>query len=138
MKNQIVPGLILAAGGILQSEGRILLVHRARHNDWTVPKGKLDPGESPLQAALREVREETGYTAKAGALAGSIAYMVEDTPKVVLYWRMTPQGRPIPVRDPKEISDIRWVPVGEVLGMLTYAGEREFVDRFLRRTNGGK
>jgi 8-oxo-(d)GTP phosphatase len=138
MKNQIVPGLILAAGGILQHEGRILLVHRARHNDWTLPKGKLDPGETPLAAALREVREETGYAAKAGSLVGSIAYMVDDVPKVVLYWRMSPQGRPIPVRDPKEISDIRWVQLAEVLGMLTYAGERDFLERFLRRSNGGK
>jgi 8-oxo-dGTP diphosphatase len=138
MKPPIVPGLILAAGGILQHDGRILLVHRARHNDWTLPKGKLDHGETPLAAALREVREETGYSAKAGALAGSIAYLVESVPKVVLYWRMTPQGRPIPVRDPQEISDIRWVQIADVLGMLTYAGEREFLERLLRRSNGGK
>ena len=52
--------LIMAAGGILEHDGKILLVKRLRYNDWSLPKGKLDPGETPLKAAIREVREETG------------------------------------------------------------------------------
>ena len=56
-----------AAGGVVERDGRVLLVHRPRYDDWTFPKGKLDPGESFEDAALREVEEETGVSAPWGA-----------------------------------------------------------------------
>ena len=52
--------LIEAAGGVVVRDGQVALVHRPRYDDWTLPKGKLDPGESFEEAALREVEEETG------------------------------------------------------------------------------
>jgi len=133
MKTPLIPGLILAAGGVVVREGSVLLVHRTQHNDWSLPKGKLDPGETPLAAAVREVREETGYEVTAGPLAGSIAYVVNDTPKVVLYWLMTPKGRPRPVQDPSEINGLRWVAAEEALRLLTYPLERDLLERLLKR-----
>lgn len=122
--------LIMAAGGILEREGEILLVQRPRYKDWSLPKGKLDRGETPLQAALREVREETGYRTKALHFAGAFGYEVKGAPKVVLYWMMKPlkQGE---ILDPKEVSEIQWVKVRQALKMMTYDLERDLVRRVL-------
>ena len=125
--------MIMAAGGILEREGEILLVKRARYNDWSLPKGKLDRGETPLRAALREVREETGYRAKALGFAGAFGYEVKGAPKVVLFWVMTPlkQG---PVIDVKEVCELRWLPVQTALRLMSYQLERDLV----RRVYAGK
>ena len=100
--------LIMAAGGILSRDGEILLVQRPRYGDWSLPKGKLDRGESPLQAAVREVREETGFRVKTMGFAGAFGYEVKGAPKVVLFWMMKPvkQG---PIMDTNEICDVRWL-----------------------------
>jgi 8-oxo-dGTP pyrophosphatase MutT (NUDIX family) len=112
--------LIMAAGGILERSGEILLVQR--------PKGKLDRGETPLQAALREVHEETGYRAKALGFAGAFGYEVKGAPKVVLYWKMKPlkQG---PILDPDEVCELRWVTVRAAMRLMTYEMERDLVKR---------
>jgi len=135
MKTALIPGLILAAGGVVMRDGKVLLVHRTRHNDWSLPKGKLDPGETPLAAAVREVREETGYEVASGPLVGAVAYTVNEMPKVVLYWRMTPKGRPSPVQDPGEINGLRWVTPEEALRLLTYPLERDLLQRLFNRKN---
>ena len=120
--------LIMAAGGIVQQDGEILLVQRPRYQDWSLPKGKLDRGETPLQAALREVREETGYRAKALSFAGAFGYEVKGAPKVVLYWMMKPlkQG---PILDPKEVCELRWVNLRTAMRIMSYELERELVKR---------
>ena len=122
--------LIMAAGGIVQQDGEILLVQRPRYQDWSLPKGKLDRGETPLQAALREVREETGYRAKALSFAGAFGYEVKGAPKVVLYWMMKPlkQG---PILDPKEVCELRWVNLRTAMRIMSYDLERELVKRVL-------
>jgi 8-oxo-dGTP diphosphatase len=120
--------LIMAAGGILERDGEILLVQRPRYQDWSLPKGKLDRGETPLQAALREVREETGFSAKALGFAGAFGYEVKGAPKVVLYWMMKPlkQG---PILDPEEVCELRWVTVRSAMRLMTYEMERDLVRR---------
>src|ERR1051325_4813787 len=84
--------LIRAAGALLWqgTPGRrlVALVHRQRYNDWTLPKGKLKKGESWHQAALREVKEETGYDAQILGFAGAVSYEVNGRPKIVRYWHM--------------------------------------------------
>ena len=124
-----IPGLIVAAGGVVEDAGKLLLVHRPKYDDWSFPKGKLDAGESPLQAALREVREETGYTVEAGRLLGSLAYEVRAVPKVVLYWLMQPVGEPGAVMNPLEIDLLRWVSPREARALLSHELERELLDR---------
>ena len=85
---------IQAAGGVVMRDGRVAVVHRPRYDDWSLPKGKLDAGETFEQAALREVWEETGLRCAAGARAARrCSYEVRDRPKVVRYWLMAVESR---------------------------------------------
>ena len=123
--------LIRAAGGLLWRRAgsgyEIAVIHRARHHDWTLPKGKLDPGESWETAALREVHEETGFRAKILAFAGAVAYPTEKGPKLVRFWHMLlepgPQG---PLDD--EVSEVVWLPVEEARQRLDYDLERALLE----------
>src|SRR5882724_2155359 len=87
------PGrLIRAAGGVLwrpaTAGAQVALVHRPRYDDWSLPKGKLDPGEHYLEAAVREVYEETAVRGSAGRRLPEIRYESLAGPKVVRYWVM--------------------------------------------------
>ena len=79
---------IEAAGGVVVRDGRVALVHRPRYDDWSLPKGKLDEGESWEEAALREVEEETGLRCELGPEVGRTRYRASGRPKVVRYWLM--------------------------------------------------
>ncbi len=85
---------VRAAGGIVRREHgdgtEILVVHRPAYDDWSLPKGKLDPGENDAEAAVREVLEETGVRAEITADAGTVEYRDHrDRAKVVRYFTMT-------------------------------------------------
>lgn len=124
--------LIRAAGGLVwrvgESGREVLLIHRARYDDWSLPKGKLKPGERWEQAALREVSEETGYRVRRAGFAGVSFYHVQGVPKVVLFWNMRLSGGmsdpadPVPGRE--EVDRRAWLTVEEALARLSYAGER--------------
>jgi 8-oxo-dGTP diphosphatase len=123
---------IRAAGGLLWREtpgGRqIAVIRRNRHADWTLPKGKLEPGEAWEDAALREVHEETGYRARLGAFAGALAYQVDGRPKVVRYWHMQAvHDAPDSPIDP-EVSRVEWLPVEEAIRRLQYPLERALLE----------
>lgn len=123
---------IRAAGGLLWRRtpgGRqIAVIRRSRHADWTLPKGKLEAGESWDEAALREVLEETGYRARITGFAGVVAYQVDGRLKVVRFWHME-AGRDAPVSalDP-EVSRVEWLPVEEALRRLSYPLERAVLE----------
>ena len=118
--------MIRAAGGVIVRGGDVLLVHRPRYDDWTLPKGKLEPGESWEDAARREVEEETGLVCEPGDEVGRTHYHVGDKPKEVRYFRMSAEGEP---RAQNEIDAVRWVPLGEAAALLTYERERELLKR---------
>ncbi|HET8546820.1 MAG TPA: NUDIX domain-containing protein [Bryobacteraceae bacterium] len=125
--------MILAAGGVLcRGSTEIMVVHRKRHADWSLPKGKLEPGESFEQAALREVREETGCTAKLDQWAGCVAYQHKGRPKVVLFWRMSVVEQHAPEHS-EEVAEAVWLQPQEALRRLTYEGERELIARLFVR-----
>lgn len=113
-----------AAGGVLVSEdGRVLLVHRPRYDDWTLPKGKLDAGESFEEAAVREVWEETGLSCSLGEELQSTEYHDnKGRPKIVRYWLMEVEGGEFEPND--EVDEVRWVSVGEAAAALTYDRDR--------------
>jgi 8-oxo-dGTP pyrophosphatase MutT (NUDIX family) len=113
-----------AAGGVVERDGSVLLVHRPRYDDWTFPKGKLDPGESFEDAALREVEEETGLRCTLGRELPAIRYEVNGRPKLVRYWLMTPEAEPGFVPN-DETDELRWVTPDEARGLLSYDRDRD-------------
>jgi 8-oxo-dGTP pyrophosphatase MutT (NUDIX family) len=127
--------VIQAAGGLLWRDaprGReLLVIHRARYDDWTLPKGKLRPGERWQEAAVREVAEETGYQAQVIGAAGSVRYTVRGVPKVVRFWHMGPLGAS-EFRPSEEVAEIQWLAVDEAIRRLTYPKERDLVQRAIR------
>lgn len=124
-----------AAGGVLWRERdgtvELAIVHRPKYDDWSLPKGKLDDGESDLDAALREVREETGFSAELGSDLGVIRYESKGRPKVVRYWDMRALDGQF-VAD-NEVDEVRWLAAEAALRQLSYDRDREVVQRFLGR-----
>jgi len=110
----------------------VLLVHRPRYDDWSLPKGKADPGERDEETALREVEEETGLRCILGAPAGRTRYRdSKGRNKVVHYWLMEPEsaaaaadGAFVPNA---EVDRVRWCTVDEATGRLTYAHDRKLL-----------
>lgn len=120
-----------AAGGVVlrasaQGVVEVLLVHRPGHRDWTLPKGKAEPGETDEACALREVAEETGLRCRLGAEAGRTAYRDRrGRPKSVRYFVMTVlEGRFAP--NP-EVDQVCWLPLPEAARLLSYPGDRSIL-----------
>jgi 8-oxo-dGTP diphosphatase len=119
-----------AAGGILERDGRIAVVHRPRYDDWSLPKGKLDRGESFEQAALREVEEETGFVCDLREELEPVRYRDNrGRPKLVRYWRMVIVGGEFAPND--EVDELRWVPPDRARRLLSYAHDRALVQSLL-------
>jgi 8-oxo-dGTP diphosphatase len=105
----------------------VLLVHRPRYDDWSLPKGKADAGESDEECALREVREETGLTCRLGRELPSTRYRDNRSrDKVVRYWAMEPVGDD-GFTPNAEIDELRWLPLPEALRLLSYDHDRPVV-----------
>jgi 8-oxo-dGTP diphosphatase len=121
---------VLAAGGLVLRDGQVAIVHRPRYDDWSLPKGKLDAGESFEQAALREVEEETGLTCRLKHAIGDTSYRDrKDRPKLVRYFEMEPTGGEFTPND--EVDELRWVAPEEAGEQLTYDFDRELVAKQL-------
>jgi 8-oxo-dGTP diphosphatase len=114
---------VRAAGGVVVRDGLVALVHRPRYDDWTLPKGKLDNGESFEEAALREVDEETGLHARLVRELPSVNYEVRGRPKVVRYWLMEVESDEGFVAN-DEVDEVRWLEPAEALALLTYDRDR--------------
>ena len=118
--------LVEAAGGVVVQDGRVAVVHRPRYDDWTLPKGKLDPGETFEQAALREVLEETGLECRIVEELDSTSYTdSKGRPKVVRYFRMEVEGGAFTVND--EVDELRWLSPDEARAALTYDRDRDLI-----------
>jgi 8-oxo-dGTP diphosphatase len=119
--------LIRAAGGVVERGDQVLVVHRARYDDWTLPKGKLEPGETPEAAALREVLEETGLRCTLGGPLGTTVHRQRGTDKQVDWYRMEPIADTSTHDD--EVDELRWLTVAEALELLSYETERDLLRR---------
>jgi 8-oxo-dGTP pyrophosphatase MutT (NUDIX family) len=124
--------LIGAAGGLLWQSApnglKIAVVHRSRYDDWALPKGKLKPGESWLETALREVKEETGGSVRVLSFAGAIGYETDRGSKVVKFWNMTLRSVGQAELDTSEVEQVVWLSPAEAIERLSYPLERAMVE----------
>ncbi|VXB56908.1 NUDIX hydrolase [Aeromicrobium sp. 9AM] len=142
--------IINAAGGVVwrkragsgRSEPRVdvLVVHRPSYDDWTFPKGKVDPGEALQATAVREIAEETGLRVRLGPPLVQVRYQVANGTKVVDYWsaRAIGSGADEPFKPNKEVDELRWVGVREARELLTYPHDIQVLEDFrsLRERQG--
>ena len=133
--------MIRAAGGVVVREGErgaeVLIVHRPRYDDWSLPKGKAEPGEDDKRCALREVEEETGLVCELGAeLPGTIYRDARGRRKRVRYWLMRPVGGSLAFEH--EVDAGRWLPVGLAPDLLSYERDAAVVAASVEaKTSGG-
>lgn len=126
------PPVIKAAGGILQRStprgDEVMVVYRKRHQDWTLPRGKVKDGESFQEAAMRQVLEGTGCSCRIGNYLGTISYSDNGVPKVVLFWKMTlVEDKGTTSND--EIGQALWLPLPAAIERLTHAQEKALLSR---------
>ena len=124
--------MVEAAGGVVVRQGqeglRLCVVHRPRYEDWSLPKGKLEPGESFEDAAVREVREETGLRCSLGRELESARYTDgKGRPKIVRYWLMQVDGGEFEPNE--EVDELRWMTPDEAIEALSYERDRAVIAR---------
>jgi 8-oxo-dGTP pyrophosphatase MutT (NUDIX family) len=130
---------VFAAGALCWREvdGQLLIaiIHRKRYGDWSWPKGKVDAGESLPQAAVREIREETGYKVKLGVHLGKQSYMLQNgAAKEVHYWaaKVTEKALAKSTFKPdEEVEKVEWKTPAELEQLLTYPQDREFLTKIV-------
>lgn len=141
MVERLKSSVIRAGGGVLWrgaepgTDGRqveVAVIHRPRYDDWSIPKGKLVPGESDLEGAIREVMEETGYRVYVRRPLGQVTYEKtvgrETRPKVVRYWSMEARGGAF--TPGREVDELRWLSVADALAILTQDRDRKLLQSF--------
>lgn len=132
------PVNVLAAGAVLWRPGpdgaerpEIAVIHRPRYDDWSLPKGKVDRGETEPVAAVREICEETGFQAQLGRRLMSVSYPVEEGMKKVLYWAARAGiGDFVPNR---EVDRLLWLPADDAMHTLSYAHDQKVLCRFAKQ-----
>ena len=115
------------AGGVVvdmsKNKPRYLLIHRPRYNDWSLPKGKLNEGETHHDAALREVKEETGLVCDVLAKLSPVNYTTPNgNAKQVKYWLMQTRSGDFVKND--EVDDVSWVKRSKAISMLTHVHDQ--------------
>jgi 8-oxo-dGTP diphosphatase len=130
---------IHAAGAVLWRKSpedsgviEIAVVHRPKYQDWSLPKGKLDPGETPVLAAVREVREETGLHCRLGRYLGHVTYPIPGHRKLkrVDYWAAEAAGGEFTANS--EVDRLSWYPLDRVMEQLSYPMDRQVLRAFTR------
>ena len=132
----VVKTPILAAGAVLWRPQdctgglEIAVIHRSRYDDWSLPKGKVNPGETEPVTAVREIEEETGFRAHLGRRLTTVSYPVEQGVKKVRYWAARCVSGEFSVSD--EVDELRWLPADQAMTALTYPNDRKVLRRFLK------
>lgn len=141
----VSPAVVVAAGAIcwriVEGETRILLIHRAARADVSLPKGKVDPGETPPQTAVREIKEETGLSVALGVPLTSVQYTLSDgRKKTVHYWAAEVDDAAVNASTfaaNNEIAALEWVSIPAARTKLSYQRDRDVLDCFARLVAAG-
>ena len=136
---------IYAAGAVCWREDNnnllVALIHRGRYHDWTFPKGKVDKGETLAEAAVREVKEETGLSIKLGVPLETVRYPLDKTKtKVVHYWAARVSGKELAkakFKPDEEVTEIIWIRAEDAFAKLSYQHDRDLLQEVIDlRVNG--
>jgi 8-oxo-dGTP diphosphatase len=122
---------VLAAGGIVLRQAAtplIAIVRLRKRNEWVLPKGKLDLGETPRAAAEREVNEETGHDVSVHEFLGTLVCDSRGGAKVVHFWRMEAGGEPVR-KLTRDVKAVEWLPLAEAVDRLSRGYERAFLEQ---------
>ncbi len=132
--NAAVTRVVYAAGAVLWRPGgkalEVAVIHRPRYADWSLPKGKVNPGETEPAAAVREVFEETGHCAHLGRRLGTVSYPVQQGTKKVRYWAARSHGGDFAAG--AEVDELVWLPIPDAMKKLGYPYDRKILRRFAK------
>jgi 8-oxo-dGTP diphosphatase len=125
----------IAAGGVIwrkntKNEIEVVLIHRQRYDDWSLPKGKIEPGETLMTCAYREIVEETDLNIKLGPYIGEVEYFVPDGLKRVSYWAASLAGDQKPFTANEEVDSMDWFTLEEAADKATRDSDREILEKF--------
>jgi 8-oxo-(d)GTP phosphatase len=129
--------IVHAAGGVLwrpghrESATEVAVIHRPRYDDWSLPKGKVDPGETEPVTAVREVLEETGHHVHLGRRITTVSYAIEQRTKKVQYWSARSLSGSFAPNN--EVDDLVWLPVSAALKKVSYAYDRKVLRRWAKQ-----
>ncbi len=125
-----------AAGAVVWQPGpgdtvEVALIHRPRYQDWSLPKGKVDSGETEPVTAVREIFEETGYRVHLGCRIAAVSYPLDQGIKKVRYWAARSMGGEFAPNS--EVDELSWLPVPEAVKKVNYAHDRKILRQFAKR-----
>jgi len=130
--------LIRAAGAVVirpdpdGADRQVLLVHRVKYDDWSLPKGKQEPGEQLPLSATREVFEEAGVRPVLGRRLVSVRYQVSGRPKRVHYWSARVAGTDETAVPNSEVDQVAWLPLARARERASYERDLSVLDDFTR------
>jgi 8-oxo-dGTP pyrophosphatase MutT (NUDIX family) len=128
--------VIVAAGAVLwrphsdTGDVEVALIHRPRYDDWSLPKGKVDPGENEPVAAVREIWEETGQRSQLGRRLIQTHYQVAQGSKIVHYWAARALGGDF--TPGSEVDRVEWLPVDDAMERISYPHDRDVLKSFTK------
>jgi 8-oxo-dGTP pyrophosphatase MutT (NUDIX family)/broad specificity phosphatase PhoE len=128
--------IVLAAGCVLwrpghrESTEEVAVIHRPRYDDWSLPKGKVDPGETEPVTAVREVFEETGHHVQLGRRIATVSYPIDPRTKKVQYWSARSIGGSFAPNN--EVDDLIWLSAAAAIKKVSYAYDRKVLRRWAK------
>lgn len=131
-KTTLAAGAVLWRGDLEHPETiEVACIHRPHYDDWSLAKGKVDPGEFLITTAVREIQEETGYEIRLGKLIGKTVYPVKNTTKVVYYWTGKVVGGEFTPNN--EVDEIRWLNIEDARDLMSYELDRQVLLKAAKR-----
>ncbi|MDU0478499.1 NUDIX hydrolase [Staphylococcus chromogenes] len=131
-RSTLAAGAVLWRGSLADYDSlEVAVIHRPHYDDWSLAKGKVDPGESLPTTAAREILEETSLDVRLGKLLGKVTYPVTDRTKVVYYWTAEVLGGEFTPNS--EVDEMRWLSIPEAMELLSYEVDRQVLAKADKR-----